>query len=236
MEGKMLQQSNLDKIELLVNHAKSGINLCVAAYKVILNSDVEEQPKLLKEFIRGFKNPKRIENLDIPEVFDDDLERAYKKRYQRIIDGRLEELLHAGLSKDAFYVSLAKYIMTDENLLDDGARAFALFNCCIDKRLPYACVDLSKGLSMDQDDYSRYLDELEDDIERINYILNANLAQKTQEASLVLQELDNCDDYKKRTMLLTAAFRAYEVESLRKTLLSMKLLQDPAIRDLISDD
>ena len=57
--------------------------------------------------------------------------------------------------------------MMDKNLLDDGARAFAIFDCCIDKRLPYACVDLTSGLRMENEEYASCVEQLVEDIDRV---------------------------------------------------------------------
>ena len=126
--------------------------------------------------------------------------------------------------------------MTDKNLLDDGARAFAIFDCCIDKRLPYACVDLTSGLQMENEEFAKYIEQLGDVIDRINYILGANLQQKTERASLLLREIDTCESYKERTVLLATILNRYESDALRKALLQIKLSSDPDFADLLSDD
>lgn len=232
----MAQQTNLDKINFLVAHAKANINLCVAAYQIIERTSIEERPVLMEAFIRGYKNTKTDENLEIPEVFDDETEKAYLRRYQRIVDGHLEELLNAGLSKSEFYAELTNYIMSDKNLLDDGARAFAIFDCCIDKRLPYAYVDLSNGVKMGNEDYATYIERLDEEIERINYILNANLQQKTERASLLLKELEDCADFKLKTVLLATILNHYEADAFRNALLQLKLASNSALSDLLLDD
>lgn len=229
----MVQQTNLEKINFLVSHAKANLNLCVAAYRIIEKTSIEERPILMETFIRGYKNTRTDESLEIPEIFNKETEHTYFRRYQRIVDGHLEEFLNAGYSKEEFYAELTNYIMTDRNLLDDGARAFAIFDCCIDKRLPYACVDLTSGVKMENEEYAAYVDRLGDDIDRINYILNANLQQKTEKASLILRELEACDDFKKRTVMLATILNNYEADAFRKAL---KLSLYPTLTDFLSDD
>lgn len=232
----MAQQANLEKINFLVSHAKANLNLCVAAYQIIEKTSIENRPMLMEVFIRGFKNTRTDESIEIPEVFNEETAHAYTRRYQRIVDGHLEEFLNAGFSKDEFYTELTNYIMTDRNLLDDGARAFAIFDCCIDKRLPYACVDLTSGLQMKNEEYAECVEQLTDDIDRVNYILNANLQQKTERASLLLRELDSCEDFRKKTVLLATVLNCYEADAFRKALLQIKLSSDPALADLLSNN
>lgn len=232
----MVQQSNLGKINFLVSHAKADINLCRAAYQLLSKADREERPVLLEKFIRGYRSTKTDATLDIPAIFNDEMEHAYMRRYQRIVDGHLEELLNAGFSVEKFYIELADYIMSDKHLLDDGARAFAIFDCCIDRRFPYACVDLTSGIQMENEEYARYINILENEIDRINYILSANLQQKTERASLLLEELDNCDDFKKRTVLLSTILNRYDADAFRKAMLQIKLASNTSLEDLLSDD
>lgn len=232
----MAQQTNLEKINFLVSHAKANLNLCVVAYQIIEKTSIEDRPALMETFIRGFKNTRTDESIEIPEVFNEETEHAYTRRYQRIVDGHLEEFLNAGFSKEDFYAELTNYIMTDKNLLDDGARAFAIFDCCIDKRLPYACVDLTSGLRMENEEYASCVEQLVEDIDRVNYILNANLQQKTERASLLLRELDSCDDFKKKTVLMATILNRYDVDAVRKALLRIKLSSNPTLADLLSDD
>ena len=234
----MAQQTNLEKIKFLIAHAKQDINLCAVAYRIIEKASAEEQPILLEAFIRGYRYTRTDRSLkeEIPVVFSDEIKTAYLRRYQRIVDGHLEEFLNAGYGKEEFYTELVHYIIHDKNLLDDGARAFAIFDCCIDKRLPYADVDLTSGVKMEKDEYSMYVEQLEDNIERVTYILNANLQQKTEQASLVLEELDKCDDVKKKTVLLATVFERYEVEAMRIAHLRAMLSANPSLIDSFPDD
>ena len=232
----MAQQTNFEKINFLVSHARANLNLCEAAYQIIEKTSIEDRPTLMETFIRGFKNTRTDESIEIPEVFNEETEHAYTRRYQRIVDGHLEEFLNAGFSKEDFYAELTNYIMTDKNLLDDGARAFAIFDCCIDKRLPYACVDLTSGMRMENEEYAACIEQLVEDIDRVNYILNANLQQKTERASLLLRELDSCDDFKKKTVLMATILNRYDADAIRKALLQIKLSTNPTLADLLSDD
>ena len=233
----MAQQTNLEKLHFLVSHAKADINLCVAGYQIISKAGEEEQPELMEAFIRGYKNTRTDGSLDIPVVFSDENEQAYMRRYQRIVDGHLEEMLNAGYSKEEFYEELTKYILTDKNLLDDGARAFAIFDCCIDKRLPYAHVDLTSGIKMENDEYAMYVKRLEGGIDKINFILGANLQQKTERASLLLKEIEKYDDFRMKTVLLATILNRYDADAIRKALLQMRLASaNPNLANLLSDD
>ena len=89
---------------------------------------------------------------------------------------------------------------------------------------------------MENEEFAKYIEQLGDEIDRINYILGANLQQKTERASLLLREIDTCESYKERTVLLATILNRYESDALRKALLQIKLSSDPDFADLLSDD
>lgn len=84
--------------------------------------------------------------------------------------------------------------------------------------------------------YAACIEQLVEDIDRVNYILNANLQQKTERASLLLRELDSCDDFKKKTVLMATILNRYDADAIRKALLQIKLSTNPTLADLLSDD
>ena len=89
-----MSQTSLEKINFLVSHAKADVNLCVAAFQIIKRASVEDRADLLEIFIRGFRNRSTDGTLEIPEVMSSETEHTYLRRYQRIVDGHLEELLN----------------------------------------------------------------------------------------------------------------------------------------------
>ena len=150
----MSKTNNLEKIQFLCEHARSDANLCAAAYQLISKAPHEEQAVLLERFIRCYHQNKNENTIVIPQLFDEKLKTIYMHRYQTIVDGHLEELLNLGMSKKDFYEELVNYILTDRNLLDDAARAIAIYDCCIDRRLPYAQVDLNAGMKLENKEFA----------------------------------------------------------------------------------
>lgn len=198
-----------EKIKFLVSHAKQDINLCVAAFQLIGKANPEDRGALLECFISEYKEKRTDESFELPNVINNELLKKYVKRYQRIVDGHLEEFINAGLKKEEFYKELVTYIMEDKYLLDDGARAFAILDCCEDRRFPYEDVDLSLGMRMEDREFAECIDAVSNKIRRIKYIMNANIHQKTETASLLIKELDSCQDDKHRVVLLTAILGYY---------------------------
>lgn len=148
----------LEKMEFMVSHAKADINLCAVVYRMLCGVDSEEQAELLARFIKGYQETATDGSVDVPIVISDEQERYLTRKYQRMVDGHLEELINTRpiLSKQEFYEKLTDYIMNNQSLRDNGAREFAIYDCCIDKRLPYAPIDLESGLRMENDEYNKY--------------------------------------------------------------------------------
>ena len=141
----------LEKMEFMVSHAKANINLCAVVYRMLCGVDSEEQAELLARFIKGYRETATDGSVDVPIVISDEQERYLTRKYQGMVDGHLEELFNTRpiLSKQEFYEKLTDYIMNNQSLRDNGAREFAIYDCCIDRRLPYAPIDLESGLRME---------------------------------------------------------------------------------------
>lgn len=219
-------KTELEKLDFMISHAKADINLCAVAYRILTTVDKSDQARLMEHFIKGFKETSTDGSVDVPVVISDEQKEYLTKRYQRIVDGHLEEFFNARplLTKDEFYEELTNYIMNDRNLREDGAREFAIFNCCIDKRLPYAAVDLEAGVRMDNEEYKERLDLIGEDIlDNIKYILNANLEQKTERASLLLKEIDEITDERQRAVLFSTILNIYENKAIRNARLASRL-------------
>lgn len=230
----------LEKMEFMVSHAKADINLCAVVYRMLCGVDSEEQAELLARFIKGYQETATDGSVDVPIVISDEQERYLTRKYQRMVDGHLEELINTRpiLSKQEFYEKLTDYIMNNQSLRDNGAREFAIYDCCIDKRLPYAPIDLESGLRMENDEYKECIEAIGDEaMERVKYIMNANLEQKTERASLLLREFDSIKDKKMQTVLFATILTIHENNVLRaaaRAALARKL--DSSLSDLLGDE
>lgn len=229
-------KNELEKLDFMIAHAKADINLCAVVYKLLEGMELDDQASLFEHFVKGFREISTDGNLDIPEIITDDKKEYLMRKYQRIVDGHLEEFLNTRpiLTKKDFYKELINYIMNDRNLGEDGAREFAIFDCCIDKRLPYAEVDLESGIRMDNQEYRECVEAIDGDtMDRIKYILSANLEQKTERASLLIREIDKCSDEKTKTILLATILNRYEADAFKTAALAGRIR--PSLADLLSD-
>ena len=103
-----------------------------------------------------------------------------------------------------------------------------MFDCAIDKRLPYFKLDRDRVLSMENEEYQDVCKQIGDDtFAKLEFILNGDFDQKTEQASLVVQMMDKMPDYTQRCVFLTRIIAYYKHELLRMHLkMSVDALAD----------
>lgn len=221
-----------EKMNYLISHAKANINLVSVCFQLINSAPKEERPKLLETFFLGYKTIPTKGDLSIPETIGKDEELKLMHRYGKVVDAYLEELQEQGFETHEFYSQLWDYISSSPVLPNEKARIIAMFDCAIDKRLPYYRLDRSKTLSMENDEYKAIQEAIGNEtFAKMKYILNINFTQKTERASLIVQMLDSFTDYKARCVFMTRIISHFEEEMMRTRLQGM-----PGLLDLLSDE
>lgn len=202
-----------EKLEVIISHAKADVNLCAAALSLIMDAPIEEQVNLAESFFKGFKTVPTKADFELSQIISKDEEKKLMLRYGPIVDAYLEELLEQSLPNKAFYSELWDYITTSEALPTTQARIIALFDCAIDKRIPYVHIDRAKALKMNQATFQECNNKIGDEkFQTLEYILNSKWEQKTEEASLVVKMLDDLEDFNLRTVFMTRIIAHFQVE------------------------
>lgn len=89
------------------------------------------------------------------------------------MDEYLDGLLKRNLCRNDFYRELWSCIAQNEIFDTHKAKVIALFDCAIDKRLPYYYIDQADALKMSQETYVKYMDSIgEAKFGKMKYILN----------------------------------------------------------------
>ena len=202
-----------EKLEVIISHAKADVNLCAAALSLIMDAPIEEQVNLAESFFKGFKTVPTKADFELSQIISKDEEKKLMLRYGPIVDAYLEELLEQSLPNKAFYSELWDYITTSEALPTTQARIIALFDCAIDKRIPYVHIDRAKALKMNQATFQECNNKIGNEkFQTLEYILNSKWEQKTEEASLVVKMLDDLEDFNLRTVFMTRIIAHFQVE------------------------
>lgn len=204
---------NEEKIKELCSSASADINLCRVAYTVIDNAPEEEKPKLLEAFIIGYRNTPTNHSLDLPRFMDDKKKDLMLKKYGRQVDKRMMALQDMELPEKDFYERLWRYLSTTPFLPTFEARVVGLYNCVIDKRLPYYAINRGAALSMDQEDFESLIASIgEKNLGRMEFILNTDFDQKTEQASLIVAMMDSLKTFEERTVFLARVIAHFKAE------------------------
>lgn len=205
-----------EKLHCAISHAKANVNLCAYALPMINEAPENERVDLFKTFLLEFRNTPTDEKMELPMTISQEEEYILKNRYGRMVRAYIEVLIDRNLPEVYFYSELWRYI-TDSTVFSDAKGSIiALYMCVQDKRLPYYELDKSKALKMDQETYMMYLNLIGDDtLEKMEYILNGDWTQKTEQASMVLELLEKYDDVNTKTVFLSRIIAHYTSE-LRK--------------------
>lgn len=221
-----------EKINYLIFHAKADINLVSACFQLINSAYGEERANLLENFFIAYKTMPSKGDLKLPETIREDEVRKLIHRYGPIVDAYLEELQEEDFTEGEFYERLWNYIAESPVFQDKKARIIALFNCAIDRRIPYFQINRTKILSMDDEEYYAIQEAIGNKLfAKLEYVLNANFEQKTERASLIVQMLDSCTNYKERCVLMTRIISYFEREIMTTRLYGMQRLSN-----LLSDE
>lgn len=200
----MSKNVNLEKIKTLMAHAEANVDLCMIVYQIISAAEADKQVELFKYFVTNVIDAESDESLEIPSLVGTEQLIEYSELGFFVLEDFIKLLYEKQVSESVFYEQLWEFIQKDYHFDNDMARAVAIFNCLKSMNVPYAEIDMSKALVMEQDEFELYSDAVRESkaYKRIAKISRFHFEQKTQRFSLLLNELESCADYKMRVMLL----------------------------------
>lgn len=147
--------------------------------------------------------------IHIKKYFTEEEINEYKLLYGDLINGLIRSTIkrcdYGMLQPKEFYNNLWQSYCVNFTTLKE--KAFAFYYTLIDKRIPY--IYIGKPLSMEQSRYEKLVDENEEILNKINYIFKSAYLQKTEMSSLILQCLDNIDDFEIKVIALIRALELY---------------------------
>lgn len=128
--------------------------------------------------------------------------------YKESIEGMLTAVLKSailGMIPEADFYGLLcrKFRRAFDN---DKELAVALTKVLEDDRIPF--IYLGKPLSMDNEEYRKYVDKNREYINKIYYALRADYSQKTEVSSVLLNIIDSVDGYEDKVVVLSQLLNA----------------------------
>lgn len=152
----------------------------------------------------------------------EELIREYGKFVDEILNVTLHKAYHNGYLNGEFYQTLWIGLCNCGIISSLKERVFALYYVAIDRKVPYFY--LKKGVLMNNEEYQKCLLENNASMRKIQFILSSNFSQKTEEASLIIDELINAKSYEDQIILMTCILNTMrnDEKKLRRLLQQLK--------------
>ncbi len=204
---------------------------CDVLFQMISAVDPDQQSELFQYLCEIYGTIKPLEKETVPiSVYSAQKDRL-EEQYGDIVNSIIKTYSQQNNDEQVFYQTV--WTLISESILFDtnAKRIFALYYILIDKRIPYFKIDESTLYSMSNDRFSELLHRSAREGQRIRYILKSDFSQKTQKASVLLNELgislpasddqEEINSYEIRLMQMVYILR--EMESDRLTSLLTRL-------------
>lgn len=129
----------------------------------------------------------------------------FSKQNGKLINSLISVLVSDSLQKsiqpEEFYKALWDKVISNP-IFENTKIYYVFFEVISNELIPYFNVKLADGILMEDDIYISVQKKISQDINRILFILALDFEQKTQEASLILDEILSHDSFEERTVLL----------------------------------
>lgn len=208
----MADKTIREKLKVIVSHAKKDdVNLCVVAYKMLNGCEPEERANAFEEFIKNVKRNESDGSMKLPIVISEREEALLMSRYSSYVDRKLEQLFGENPEEKVFYSKLAEFIFSDEMLQDGKAGSIAIYDCVIDKRLPYRRIDTTKAITLDEKQLEDVMDAIgKETLGFVDRIIQFDFEQKTEMAGVLLDLMDSMNCREEKAIIMIKAFNHYE--------------------------
>lgn len=204
-------------LELLKTYSCRVINLCYEIVNNIKDDDFQEQVKIISYFSETFGTIKSDKSLILDEIISKQEQDELKDEYGKYVDGILEASLKKAYNKsyslEEFYTLLWGHFVKTEMLETTKEMSFALYYVVIDKKIPY--FEIKKGLLMSNEIYDKLITKNKDVIAKIKFVLANSFKQKTEEASIILDEIIELESYEEQVVVLSSMIASMRKETQR---------------------
>ena len=191
----------MDELKSLLDNFKGEIyNLC---YEILASS--EDQVVAFEYVCKNFLKFPENGTIQIKEYFSKDEFDEYKSIYGETVKG----LLNTNIKKcnlgviavEDFYKSLWEMYCT--MFPTEKGKAFAFCYTIRSKSIPYQYV--GKPLSMSNEQFKMLTEKNEASIDKIKYIYMSRYGQRTERASLLLNCINEIEDFESKVVVLAHA-------------------------------
>ena len=190
--------------------------------------DFEEQADCLQVFFEYYEKIKSIKTKEIKSHISEEQEEILIKNYGKFVDEvlnvNLKKAYQNGYSAQEFYRSLWIGICNSGIITTLTEKAFAMYYIAIDMKIPYFY--LRKGVLMSNEEFRICMKKNEEGLQKIRFILSSEYSQKTEEASLILNELIDAESFEDQIIIMTGVLSTLRSEKNRMRKLIQKLNEE----------
>jgi hypothetical protein len=177
-----------EDLQMILEQGKgSKVNKAAAIFQLIQQAPITSRSNLLRAACETWDAARSSDEVPIPMVISEEEQKELKGQWGKLTDSLLEGVLQRNPKEDEFYMTLWN-VLSSPVFPDDRIRYFAFYWMLIDVRIPY--FHLEEGVSMNDDRFGSISRRLGMQKAKVRFILKHNFSQKTQRASLLLEELD----------------------------------------------
>lgn len=197
--------------EILEHTSVNTINIC---YKVMENMQAEsfdEQVQAVCDFCELLGTVKNIrsETEELKEYItkqrQSELTAMYGEYVNTLLSTTLNKAYRESMEEIEFYTILWNGIERSGVFSNVEEKAFGLYYIAIDRRIPY--FQLEQGLQMENDEYQNYLRKNLEMIKKMCFITRSDFSQRTEEASLLLNAVDEIKDPKEKAAVFSVILK-----------------------------
>lgn len=199
----------MEKIrELLDNFSGEIYDLC---FEILKNFG--DDSKVFEYVCKNFTHPPENETVVITKHFSkseiDEFESIYGDTINALLNSTIKKCNLNLIPKEDFYTSL--WSVLSANFPGEKEKAFAFYYTLIDATIPYQY--LGKPISMSNERFEEIVEKNEANIDKVKYIVKCGYTQRTERASLLLNCLDQIEDFESRTVVLAQAILLFNKPS-----------------------
>lgn len=194
-----------DIMDIIKTYAGEDIDLCFYILQVLKEKD--NSAAGLMDFFENIGLQKSNSSFILPKVIGNEelakMDSLYSKYINMFLKTLIEKAHLENWNKTKFYEYLWNSLNTDLILEDDRVRSFAMLRYAQSDLMPY--IEVGKPLSMNDEEFSKILTENRSVVNKIKHIVALNYSQKTEVASLILNEVMSVKTEKERAVILAIA-------------------------------
>lgn len=194
-----------DIMGIIKTYAGEDIDLCFYILQVLKEKD--NSAAGLMDFFENIGLQKSNSSFILPKVIGNEelakMDSLYSKYINMFLKTLMEKAHLENWNKTKFYEYLWNSLNTDLILEDDRVRSFAMLRYAQSDLMPY--IEVGKPISMDDEEFSKILRENRNVVNKIKHIVALNYSQKTEVASLILNEVMSVKTEKERAVILAIA-------------------------------